>query len=56
MSENLNVKMNRSRIHEDFRRPEMNSSSDRSFGIVFAVVLAIIAILAAIAVQVSGAG
>ena len=31
-------------FHEDFRRPEAASSSDRSFGIVFAVVFAIVAL------------
>ena len=36
--------MNRSSFHEDNRRPEAKSSSNRSFGIVFAVVFAIIAL------------
>ena len=36
--------MNRSGFHEDYRRSEVKSSSNRSFGIVFAVVFAIIAL------------
>ncbi len=36
--------MNGSSFHEDYRRPEVKSSSNRSFGIVFAVVFAIIAL------------
>ncbi len=36
--------MNRGGFHEDYRRPEVKSSSNRSFGIVFAVVFAIIAL------------
>ncbi len=36
--------MNRSSFHEDYRRPEVKSSTDRSFGIVIAVVFAIVAL------------
>ncbi len=36
--------MSRGDFHEDYRRPEAMSSSDRSFGIVFAVVFAIVAL------------
>ena len=31
-------------FHEDYRRPEVKSSSNRSFGMVFAVVFAIVAL------------
>lgn len=41
---NSKVQMNRSSFHEDYRRPEAKSSSNRSFGIVFAMVFAIIAL------------
>jgi hypothetical protein len=36
--------MNRGGFHEDYRRPEVKSSSNRSFGIVFAAVFAIVAL------------
>jgi len=36
--------MGRSNFHEDYRQEEVRSSSDRSFGIVFAVVFAIVAL------------
>ncbi len=36
--------MSRGSFHEDYRRPEVKTSSNRSFGIVFAVVFAIVAL------------
>ncbi len=36
--------MNRSSFHEDYRRPEVRSSSNKSFGIVFAAVFAVVAL------------